>query len=175
MDAISYTTIVAVSMMMTSGINTGINNYAVPIENGYTSSIQKQETEYTTKYTTPIEYNAYKQRIEELRCLPENWDGYNASKIDIETYINSLSFIDCIDTSILNLLSETDITPTPYGTITMNFRKNENVVSVEIGEKSIGFFTEFEYLKNLEIESENFIANHLPKELETALKLLEDA
>lgn len=152
-----------------------INNYVVPIEDGYVSTIRQQEFEYAVKYTTPVEYNAYKQKIEELRCLPDNWDGYNASKIDIETYINSLSFIDCIDTNILDLLSETDITPTPYGTITMNFRKGENVVSVEIGEKSIGFFTDFENLEDLEIESENFVAKHLPKDLEKALKLLEDA
>lgn len=171
MDAISYTTIMAVSMIMTSGIN----NYVAPIENGYISTIQRQEIEYTAKYTTPVEYNAYRQRIEELRCLPDNWDGYNASKIDIETYINSLAFIDCIDTNILNLLSETDITPTPYGTITMNFRKDENVVSVEIGKKNIGFFTDFENLEDLEIESENFVANHLPKGLEKALNILEDA
>lgn len=168
MDVIPYTTIMAFSIMTASSINC----YADPIE--VETPNQQYEIEPST-FTTPIEYNPYIQRLEYIRSLPDNWDGFKAAKIDIDAYMNSLSFIDCIDTNILSLLSEEDITPTPYGTITMDFRKGENVVSVEIGNKDIGFFTDFQYLEDLELESKKFNKNHLPEELEKALKILKDA
>lgn len=160
------------SLSLAMMIFSSINNYA-PSENYGLFTFGTIES--TDQYTDPVEYDTYKQKIEEIRCLPDNWDGYNASKIGVGTYNNTSLFIEKMDIDMLDMLSENDITPTPYGTITLNFRNKGNLVSVEIGENNIGFFTEFKGTEDIEIDSERFIADYLPEKLKKAFKILENA
>ena len=114
---------------------------------------------------------ALKNRISELDNLSDNWDGYDAIAPFKDVVKNSFKFIDCIlDEGYL--LNEDDITPTPYGSIVLDFKTEAGIVSVEIGKSQIGFFTEF--TNHIDYSSDGIETNfkQIPDALKSALELL---
>ena len=89
---------------------------------------------------------------------------YNQADVTISAsvYNNSIKIIDAIFPSLLNDLDPMDIYTTDYGTIVLDWEKEtDNVFSLEIGKKSIGYFYEFEnvasnQIDELLIDDENF-------------------
>lgn len=93
----------------------------------------------------------YKEIIEEIVKLPENWDRYGADKISIEVANNANAFIDLVFDFFKSIgysfdkcnnpFRDIDISPTPYGTIVVDIQfNNYRTVSTEIGEESIGWY-----------------------------------
>ncbi len=123
-------------------------------------------------YTSPVVYDALSQRLSALVNLPQDWDGYGASVPDIATYTTAIAFLKKIDQKTLSYLDEDDIVPTPYGTIVLDFSNGENLVSVEIGENKIGFFTEFSDGSNSESDGEDW-RDVVSENLSGALKRLD--
>lgn len=89
-----------------------------------------------------------KNKICELSQLEDNWDGYGASNLSETVIKNAYKFIDAARLIGYCPSSSDDVTPTPYGTIVLDYSSNTGVVSVEIGESKIGFFTDFSDGKN---------------------------
>lgn len=105
--------------------------------------------------------NILEKKIKRLGELEENWDGYGASSIPQAIVKNALTFLRTIGER--DDLVEEDISPTPYGSITIDLSK----VSVEIGIKQIGWFS-FEPEGNDSLgEDTNFI--NLPEKLKELL------
>lgn len=123
-------------------------------------------------YTRPIVYDALSQRLSELISLSPDWDGYGAVVPDIATYTTAIDFLKKIDQKTLSYLDEDDIVPTPYGTIVLDFANGQNLVSIEIGENKIGFFTEFSDGKNSESEGDVWM-NIVSEKLSAALNRLD--
>ncbi len=77
----------------------------------------------------------------------------SSNLVDKKVIDNGIIFLsilpDCISKEIMSL------NITPYGTIVLDFEKESNLISVEIGETEIGFFTEFD-------DKENFVSNGVP-------------
>lgn len=78
------------------------------------------------------------KRIEELKNLSNNWDGYNAIAPDIKAINRAIAFINRLNDRkphLLKYLYDDEIYPMPYGTIIMNFmRERDNkCFSLEIG------------------------------------------
>jgi len=72
------------------------------------------------------------------------WDGHETKPIDVLTRLNALEFLKEIRDRIL-LINEDYIYPTGDGTIVIDFQNDlDDLVSVEFGEASIGFFTQTE-------------------------------
>lgn len=72
------------------------------------------------------------------------WDGPDSVSIDVLTRVNAINFLKQIRDRIL-LVSEDYIYPTGDGTIVIDFQNDsDDLVSVEFGETSIGFFTQTE-------------------------------
>ena len=162
-----------IALSITVPVLTGILSYDIPREECVQNIHSNMDK--SILYSEPIQYDAHYQKLSKIYYLPKNWDGYNASVISRTVFDNSCAFLQKIDNSIENLLSEDDIVPTPYGTIVMDFIKDENLVSVEIGEDTIGFFTEFKNDENIEVDSVAFSVNYLHEELYKALKILGNA
>lgn len=152
----------AVSTMM-------ISNDAIADINGYLN--QKQSEISVFDYTRPVIFDSLTHRVSELMCLDPNWDGYGAVVPDLATYTTVLDFIQKIDRETLSYLNNDDIVPTPYGTIVLDFSKGENLVSVEIGEDRVGFFTDFVDGDNSELDGDVW-RNMIPEKLTYALKQL---
>ena len=94
-----------------------------------------------------------------------NWDGYGANVIDIKTIKNSEIFINLLPKIFLNYINEDDVTATPYSTIIFDFYHNDNIISVEIGDYDLGFFSELKDKSNPKAYSLIIKNNELPDEL----------
>lgn len=151
-------------MMMPFNVPVDINSDDIPAS-GY-------EDVDVFAYTRPVVYDALSQRLSELVCLSPDWDGYGAAVPDIATYTTAIAFLKRIDQKTLSYLTEDDIVPTPYGTIVLDFSNGENLVSIEIGENRIGFFTEFSDGANSESDGEDW-RDVVSEKLSGALKRLD--
>lgn len=111
-------------------------------------------------------------KIHEISMLPNNWDGYNSSNVDKIVCDNASYFIQIIDDKIISTLSSDDITPTPYGTITFDFINDRSMVSVEVGNSKIGFFSSFSEVKDTVFDVEQAKKHGIPSELKKAFEML---
>ncbi|MBR2507659.1 MAG: hypothetical protein IKB70_12395 [Bacilli bacterium] len=123
----------------------------------------------------PVQYLHYRQELSEFVCLPQNWDGYGAIPLELAAYENANHFLDQIDRGILKYLSQESLQPTPYGTVIMDFQKGHDLVSVEIGNDKIGFFTKFKNHKNFFSNGESYPYSSIPAKLQQALKIIDNA
>lgn len=127
----------------------------------------------TSKYNETIMTSQEKlleNRIVELSRLNYNWNGDGAVVPSDVILKNSSKFIDCvISKGYMSYINPDDIVPTPYGTIVMDFIKNDNMVSVEIGKNEIGFFTEFADTENMDSEKIETDFQSIPLIIEQAL------
>jgi hypothetical protein len=112
-----------------------------------------------------------KSRISKINKLGDNWDGYGAIRPNKKTINQANAFLSGLHLSILQYLNEEDISPTPYGTIVMDFYRGNNRLSIEFGESKIGFFSEFVNNQNVESEGVKFDRTKLPNELQKAIDL----
>jgi hypothetical protein len=113
------------------------------------------------------------KKIEYISNLKQNWDGFGADTPSKSAIFNSLKFLTKVPEIVKSNLSKDDITPTPYGTIVFDFYNNLDTISIEIGDKQIGFFTDFHESSNISIESTFYNPeNNLPIELLDALHKL---
>jgi hypothetical protein len=79
-------------------------------------------------------------RIESIRCLSDNWDGYGAIIPKYKVFQNTYQFLNLLSNDISLSLQPDHISPTPYGTLQLDWRKGSSLLSVEIGVSKIGFF-----------------------------------
>ncbi|NDP20721.1 MAG: hypothetical protein GZ091_06545 [Paludibacter sp.] len=113
------------------------------------------------QFSQPLSYKKFQQQLAKIYCLRNNWDGKNACEVDLLVYSNTNDFLSKIDSKILDFLNEQSILPTPYGTITLDFEKNNNLVSIEIGETQIGFFTDLLSGENISADNIDFPKNKI--------------
>ena len=144
-----------------------------------TCFIFKQEVSGIASYfnsTTSNQIHLDQKRIDNLldsiAKLQVNWDGYGAVPPDNSVIVNARAFLDMMPVSLANELTENSIVPTPYGTLVFDWEKNANLISVEIGENEIGFFTDFEDKINFESKGISFNKKILPLELVNSFKKL---
>lgn len=85
------------------------------------------------------------EKIQLISELEENWDGYDASVPSEKVINNTYDFLETIHQYNTDIkVDDDEIVPTPYGSITIDlypFDNDKVLVSIEIGEKQIGWFT----------------------------------
>ena len=104
--------------------------------------------------------------------MQKNWDGYGADAPDEKVINNSILFVNNLPESIQSEIQPEKVVPTPYGTLVFDFEQNQNLISIEVGEKNIGFFSEFSDNKNISLDKVTFNSNNLPIELIKAFRKL---
>lgn len=85
-----------------------------------------------------------KNKISAFLMLEENWDGYGATRLSECVAKNAFKFLDAARSCGYCPSTDDDVTLTPYGTIVIDYSSEAGLVSVEIGLKKIGYFTDFE-------------------------------
>lgn len=124
------------------------------------------------EFSKPVYYDRYTDRLNILAGLSYNWDGYGASAIDMSVHSNTKDFLSILDNIFFDYLNEEDIYCTPYGTIVLDFVKDREIVSVEVGERQIGFFTDFSVKENAKSEGEDFFNKKISTRLKESLIVL---
>lgn len=114
-----------------------------------------------------------KQRINEIRALDENWDGYGACRMPKLVINNTYRFIDTLYENLSEISIDPDnITPTPYGSIEIDLESQKGLVSLEIGQNGIGFFTKYIKEDNIESNGEKTDFKSIPEALQKAMEIL---
>lgn len=147
------------------------------VEDFWKAGLEKKFTYFAPIKTNPL--LDIQNKIFSFKTLPDNWDGMGAIAPNASTINNSISFLYSLPESTYESLNQDNIVATPYGTIVLDIERNSNLVSVEVGETKVGFFTDFvDGCNPPPLESATLTPNRLPLELYSALNklfLLEEA
>jgi hypothetical protein len=133
------------------------------------------KSEDILKFVTPIKTDPSVEIIKKISSfsyLSNNWDGHGAISLSSNVLNNAIRFISSLPETVLSEVSANSIVPTPYGSIVFDFERGEDLVSVEIGERKIGFFSEFQMSENNSLEGVSFNQENLPIELQKAFNKL---
>ena len=108
-------------------------------------------------------------KIDSISLLGDNWDGYGSEKPNREAIMNARHLIKTLDRETLKSLDTDAIYPSSYGSLILDFDTERGLVSVEIGDKTMGFFTDFVDGNNYAAEgiSTDFVS--VPTSLESCL------
>ena len=96
---------------------------------------QFEEIVYNNEKSISFGHHKANEVVQELNniyedCGQPDWDGYGAKPIDIETYHESLRFIDYLPKDI----PCPELTPEPDGEVSFEwFKNNQRIFSVSIG------------------------------------------
>lgn len=120
-------------------------------------------------YSSPVIFHRFDEKLKQILSLSDNWGGDGFASIDYSVFCNAKDFLSKLDNSILDYLNDENILPTPYGTITIDFDKDGELVSVEIGENKIGFFTDFSGFVNSKSDGIEFLNKEIPFDLKKSL------
>jgi hypothetical protein len=97
--------------------------------------------------------NCIIESIKSISSLSDNWNNFGTPKINSEIISNSLKITQALPPSILNYLKPENVYPTKMGTIIMDWEIDENnILSLEIAKKSVGYFVEMNGNDYKEIE-----------------------
>ncbi|ALU75172.1 hypothetical protein AUW17_07810 [Tenacibaculum dicentrarchi] len=107
------------------------------------------------------------QNILSFKSLINNWDGYKALPLEVESAGNTIYLINFLEDNIIENID--DFYPNPHGTISFEWINNFNEkVYLEVGNKSFSYFVKFNsseplFFDNLEISNENIevLAKHI--------------
>ena len=107
------------------------------------SQYQQRPPEFQSVIATAFPHGAMwaevsvaKAKIHELGSMPENWDGYGATRISSETQQNAIKAIDVL----LRSAPVPDIGPNPNGTISFEWESSQGVGHFEIGKTKFSFY-----------------------------------
>lgn len=107
--------------------------------------------------------------LESLSHLKDNWDGDGAVQPNQEALTNSKRLLSLMDITVLQTLSPESVYASSYGSVVMDFETNRGLVSVEMGDKSMGFYTDFHDKKNYAVEGISTDFQKVPETLESYL------
>ena len=116
-----------------------------------------------------------KAKLHTIACLDENWDGYDAAVPSEQTIRNSFSFVETAFKEGFTQLDPEDVYPTPYGSVVLDFKTEQTgLVTVEIGQEQIGFFTEFKNKPNYALDATQSDFTEIHPTLKNVLKILKN-
>lgn len=98
--------------------------------------------------------NCIIESLKSISYLENNWNNFGTPKINSEIIINSLKIIQSLPPSILSYLKPENVYPTKMGTIIMDWEIDENnILSLEIAKKSVGYFVEMNGIDYKEVNN----------------------
>lgn len=111
-------------------------------------------------------------KIKSFEFLDENWDGFGAVAPERGVVNNTIAFISALPQTITSRIKMENLVPTPYGTLVIDMAIKDELISIEVGENKIGFFSEFEDGADIKLKEKLFNQDNLPIELLDAIKKL---
>lgn len=105
-------------------------------------------------------------KIDQIGQLQQNWNGCGAEKPNKDAVKNARHLIEILDKEMLKSLHPDDIYASDYGSVILDFGTHRGLVSVEMGDTTMGFYTDF-------TESENYAAEGISTDFMSVPKTLE--
>jgi hypothetical protein len=121
-------------------------NHQLSLENIYTD-LFRGDLNITDEFVNNSELKKIINQINSFNDLSNEWAGDSTVKPSQKVIDNAIIFLFNLGRYNKKIKAE-DITPTPYGTITMNWYNGDKELSIEIGNTSIGFFSELPEYNN---------------------------
>jgi hypothetical protein len=106
-------------------------------------NIEKLLDKHTKSFITFDTQNQFpfSSRINDLKKLEGNWDNYGGYSPNGEIVNKVEDFLKVLPKKYAALLDDDDIFPNPHGTVTIEWRKNNSVVSIEFGLSTSSFYS----------------------------------
>lgn len=83
----------------------------------------------------------FSDRIKEIKNLRDNWDNYGGYAPN-STIVNKVEdFLESLPKKYTDLLEDDSIFPNPHGTISVEWRKSNYILSIEFGEEKSSFYS----------------------------------
>jgi hypothetical protein len=80
------------------------------------------------------------KRVEEIEKLEDNWDNYGGFSPGSNIVYKTFMFLQNLPWKFKELLNEDNIFPNPNGTITIEWRNEDQVISIEIGNPRSNYY-----------------------------------
>lgn len=109
--------------------------------------------------------NDLRKKLYSYLVLNNNWDNYGAIKPEEKVIRNCFGFLRNLPERYLSNLSKEDLSITPYGTIVLDWEDKNKLLSIEIGNDSLGYFTELNDTENLSSEAIKYDQDEIPSEV----------
>lgn len=141
------------------------NHIPILSDQGIGQLFQNKRLKFTETVRARMSWKIFR-KVDALQKLEHNWDGNGADVPNGQTFFNVLRFLHRMPVDVLEQLNEEDIKLTPYGTVVLDFQnQNKDLISVEIGDTKIGYFTDFKSGKNFRSSGIQIGINDIPKEI----------
>lgn len=160
------------SFILTFSLSTP-KSYAAPIHKASIEwkidNYQTERTQIETVATKPLIDMArlsYIVKINQIGQLQQNWNGCGAEKPNKDAVKNARHLIEILNQEMLKTLHPDDIYASDYGSVILDFETHRGLVSVEMGDMTMGFYTDF-------TESDNYAAEGISTDFVSVPKTLE--
>lgn len=140
-----------------------IDNSDDSIENSLTGleiALDKIKTDYNTLSEKPkTTSNKVITEILSFKCLQNNWDGYGAIPVEVNSASNAISVITQLSNASFNKLE--DVYPNTNGTISFYWTNNyDDAIELGIGNNTMSYYVkmsglETKYLDQVEINKKS--------------------
>lgn len=128
----------------------------------YSNEIDVPLANYFEELTRKIPQIKYCKRelvkeIISFKSLKQNWDGFEALPLEVESAANAIELIDLFDDEINSHIDQ--IYPNPHGTISLTWNNDSNeVVFIEVGNNSMSYYVqlsgkETQFFNNIAIDA----------------------
>lgn len=104
-------------------------------------------------------------RMRSIAVLHDNWDGYGASAVSTVIIRNARTFLRTLQGKGIEIEDPTKIYPTPYGTVVIEVNNDRGLVSMEIDQHRVGFFTDYRASGNWGAEGIETDFKEIPEQL----------
>ena len=130
---------------------------------------QFQPEHQTVMILPALAASGHFEAIDRLSALNDDWDGEGAVAPNAMALKNSRKLLSLLKTEQLQALSPADIYASTYGSIVMDFETRRGLVSVEMGDTTMGFYTDFHDEPNYAIEGIRTDFDTVPEKLQQCL------
>lgn len=146
------------------------------IQTDYTSWHQDMRDNQIIREALPVSeqltpYQKLQTYVSKFYTLPTNWDGTGSLAPSEQVCENASRFIAAMQQSGVSCPSEDEVMPSAFATIVFDIMMPRGLVSIEVGEKGIGFFTDYVDGINQESSGTPSDFNSIPSSLLSHLTL----
>ncbi|MCS6796224.1 MAG: hypothetical protein RMJ97_03655 [Raineya sp.] len=124
-------------MLHIAPISKNANIFTHPVNKFLVKQLQVPFIQKITEYELAKFDRVLKEVIQKIADLPENWDAYQASAVEKDVLKNTQELLLKLPLRFKKYLNITDITPTPNGTILLEWNKDNNFLLVDVGKQGI--------------------------------------
>jgi hypothetical protein len=127
--------------------------------NSYLANFEVNEAIICPIFSNPYNYNITDFLVNKCDFIKRNISNYlQEENIQTDVQINTYRVIENLSEFFIDNVDLNSIYTSKYGTVLIDFEKNNNIFSIEIGVKSIGYFSEID-TKTIDFCEETFIDN----------------